>query len=40
VSMKSGKKTKGGDLVFAAVLIGTFAALFAAPLLFLFTHIG
>jgi len=36
--MKTGKKTKGGDLVF--LLIGTFAALFAAPLLFLFTHVG
>jgi hypothetical protein len=38
--MKTGKKNERRDLVFAAVLIGTFAALFAAPLLFLFTHIG
>jgi hypothetical protein len=38
--MKTGKKTKRGGLVFACVLIGEFAALFAAPLLFLLTHIG
>jgi len=38
--MMTDKKTKSGGVVLVYVLIGSFTVLFAAPLLFLLTHIG